>query len=275
MFRKCKVPYGLSSNDVVVERGRHLCLFEIWEGRIERTVNITVEPGGSCVFVALNNADSAQVVERGTVKEEARLHWINVTSGLKVQHTLESHVCGAHGTSVIDWVCLGAGTASQYIAARNIFDAPFGRGETTIFGAALDEAHIQCDGRVDISCSGDGTETRLCERVLILDPKASVRVLPCMDVRTNNVKASHTATVSRLTDDDLFYFGSRGIARDRARQMLVEGFLGEIINRIPDVNLRKRIVKGLFPKTGSRGPQSWGTPLKGKGPMGETVGFHP
>lgn len=257
MFRTCMVPQGSSSKTIVIKKREHVFLFERWYGHVERTVDITVESGASCVFVTLNSAESAEIVQRGTVKEGARLHWINITCGGYVQHTLESCVSGKGGTSTIDWVCLGMETAEYHLSARSIFDAPSGRGDITIHGAALDAARVQCDGKIDITARAEGTETRLCEGVLILDPKASVRVIPCLDVRTNNVKASHAATVSRLTDDDLFYFGSRGIEREVARQMLIEGFLGEIINRIPDKEIRAKILKNLIKKPAKRGSRGF------------------
>lgn len=251
MFKTCIVPSGKTSEVLIIEAGKCCGVFEVWSGEIQRTFDITIESGASCVIVTWNQADHAVIRQRGRIKGGGQLHWINVTCGLNVDHILESKVCGEKGRSTIDWVCLGSLAAEQRIVAQNIFDAPCGRGDVTMYGAALDCAHIQCDGKIKISCNGNGTETSLREGVLILDPKASVRIIPCLDVRTNNVKASHSATVSRLTDDDLFYFGSRGIERRAARQMLIEGFLGEIIKQIPDVNLRKRIEKGLFPKTGS------------------------
>ncbi|MBI3336985.1 SufD family Fe-S cluster assembly protein [Candidatus Peregrinibacteria bacterium] len=269
------VPLGAAPKELTVKRGRSDCFFEKWNGQGDRIIDIAVQPGASCVFVTFNQSGTSKIVQRGRVEKGGHLHWINVTCGKNVDHVLESRVCGEGGVSTIDWIFLGMETDTQHIRARNIFDACSGRGDITIHGAALDAAHIRCEGKIEISPFGDGTQTTLREGVLILDPEASVRVIPCLDVRTNNVKASHAATVSRLTDDDVFYFGSRGIARDAARQMLVEGFLGEIIQRVPDGNIRKKIQKELFPKTGSRGPQFWGTPLKGKGHMGETVGFRP
>lgn len=246
MFKTQIVPPGKSSEVLIVEEGKRCNVFEVYSGSTERTSEITIEKGAFCTLITFNMAEQSVVRQRGVVKAKGTLQWINVTCGKDVDHISESRVCGEGGNSIIDWVCLGSGAAEQRIVAQNIFDAPCGRGDVTMYGAALDCARIQCDGKIEISRNGHGTETSLREGILILDPKASVRVIPCLDVRTNNVKASHAATVSRLTDDDLFYFGSRGIARESARQMLIEGFLGEIINRIPDTNIRKTIQKEMF-----------------------------
>ena len=74
MLRTCTVPQGSSSKAVVVKKGEHVCWFEVWHGHLERTVNITVESGASCVFVTLNSADFAEIVELGSVSEGAPLH---------------------------------------------------------------------------------------------------------------------------------------------------------------------------------------------------------
>jgi Fe-S cluster assembly protein SufD len=66
----------------------------------------------------------------------------------------------------------------------------------------------------------------------MLDAIAKIDAVPGLEIRTNDVKASHSATVSRVTVEDLFYFQSRGIDPETARQMYVDGFLGSIVDRI-------------------------------------------
>ena len=79
----------------------------------------------------------------------------------------------------------------------------------------------------------------------MLDRTAKVDAIPGLEIKTNDVKASHSATVSRVTEEDLFYFGSRGIAEREARRMFVEGFLGELVAKIGDSASRKAILEAL------------------------------
>ncbi len=75
----------------------------------------------------------------------------------------------------------------------------------------------------------------------MLDKTANVDAIPGLEIRTNDVKASHSATVSRVTEEDLFYFRSRGIDPVTARHMFVEGFLYDLAERIYNPDLRERV----------------------------------
>jgi len=60
----------------------------------------------------------------------------------------------------------------------------------------------------------------------MLDPTAKVDAVPALEIKANDVKASHSASVRRVTPLDLFSFAARGIEGKMARTMYVEGFLG-------------------------------------------------
>jgi Fe-S cluster assembly protein SufB/Fe-S cluster assembly protein SufD len=80
----------------------------------------------------------------------------------------------------------------------------------------------------------------------MLDPTAKVDAIPGLEIKTNDVKASHSATVSRVTSEDLFYFAARGIEETIARQMYIEGFLVEVVDKIEDSALQEEMKQVLF-----------------------------
>jgi Fe-S cluster assembly scaffold protein SufB len=92
------------------------------------------------------------------------------------------------------------------------------------------KAYVRCDGLLEIGPGGGGTDAYLTEDVLMLDPTAKIDAVPGLEIKTNDVKASHSATVSRVTPEDLFYFAARGISQAEARRMYVEGFLNSVLN---------------------------------------------
>ena len=66
-------------------------------------------------------------------------------------------------------------------------------------------------------------------RALILSDKATSNSKPELEIYADDVICSHGATVGELDEDQIFYFLSRGIDRQKARHMLIEAFLSEII----------------------------------------------
>ena len=118
-------------------------------------------------------------------------------------------------------------------------------------GVAEEKGHVQCDGMIEIGNGGTGTDTYLTQDVLMLDKTAKVDAIPGLEIKTNDVRASHSATVSRVTDENLFYFAARGIIEKEARRMFVEGFLGEMVERIGDRAVREETLASVKGKYGT------------------------
>lgn len=106
------------------------------------------------------------------------------------------------------------------------------KGETVIKGIANGSSQVNVDGVIQIEKTGHSTDAKLSEHALILSHKATVRNLPILKIDTNDVKASHSASVSRINDEDIFYLESRGLDRKDGEEMLVEGFLNSVLERI-------------------------------------------
>ena len=189
-----------------------------------------------------------KITQRHTIGTGARLTVHIITLHPQVDHQLVSHVMGADSESGIDWMFYGKGTDRQTLNVQNIFDGRAGRGEILMRGIAEDRAQSVCNGMIEIGLKGGGTNTYLTQEVLMLDPTAKVDAVPGLEIKTNDVKASHSATVTRLTPEDLFYFASRGIPKKEARAMYVLGFLGAITERIGEESVREEIVKMIGEK---------------------------
>lgn len=218
-------------------------LFDTSSSKLHR-VHLEVGKESAVTYVSLSTDSMRHMT--ADVAEGASIHWHCTTLGTtKEPHTLSSRLCGRSATSNIDWIFRVRGEEKQMIAVRNVFAAPDGGGEITMKGVAEETAYASCEGMIEITEEGRGTNTYLTEDVLMLDATAKIDAIPGLEIRTNDVKASHSATVSRVTVEDLFYFQSRGITSETARAMYVDGFLGDLTERIPDEAVRKSVQKAL------------------------------
>lgn len=214
----------------------------------EASHNVTVEDGATCTVITINAADRVKILQKGMVGADAKLLWQNITiGGSDVTHDLVSHVTGANGESAVDWMFYTGGTDKQALSVRNIFDGREGSGEILMRGVAEETGYASAKGMIEIGLQGGGTNTYLTQEVLMLDASAKIDAVPGLEIKTNDVKASHSATVSRVSPEDLFYFASRGIPKNEARAMYVQGFLGMIADRIADEKVRED-VRGLIEK---------------------------
>ena len=68
---------------------------------------------------------------------------------------------------------------------------------------------------------------------LLLDEASRTDTIPDICVRNNDVTIAHEATVGKLSEEDLFYLMSRGIAEEEAKAMIVNGFIEPIVRLLP------------------------------------------
>ena len=217
----------------------------------ETELDIVIEEDASLTLVCVQNTPCSHgtIHQRTSIGAGAAFHLINITlEGDDVHHDLIARIEGAGGKSTIDWIFYGRGSMKQSLSARNIFDAPCGRGEITVHGVAEDHAQVSFDGCIEITKNGGGTDSYLTEKTLMLDATAKVDAVPGLEIKTNDVKASHSASISKVSNEDLFYFASRGIGEQEARRMYIEGFLGALLERIPDHSLREQIMMEIAKK---------------------------
>ncbi|MBI2117791.1 SufD family Fe-S cluster assembly protein, partial [Candidatus Peregrinibacteria bacterium] len=199
-----------------------------------------------CVSLVHPSSSHVRYVQRSIVEADGKIHWWNaVCGGSTVHHDLVSEVVGENGESTIDWVFLAQGKQQYDLSVQNIFHSSHGRGEVTVKGVASDHAHVGCHGAIVIGEGGGGTNTHLTQHVLMLDATTKVDAVPALEIKTNDVKASHSATVTKVSEDDLFYMTSRGLLPKEARQLYIDGFLGERIARIPVAPVWKEVIQIL------------------------------
>lgn len=105
-------------------------------------------------------------------------------------------------------------------------------GRVVIRGVAENGARVKVTGIIKIDKQAQGVDDFLEMRLLLLDSKSLAQAEPQLEIEANEVKASHAATVGQIDGETLFYLESRGITKEIAKEMVVEGFLNEVRSRI-------------------------------------------
>jgi len=222
------------------------------DAEVTHETDITLEDESCLRLLCIQECGSSATVsirQRTRIGNGPRLTMQNVSlGGHDVAHDLVSTITGNDATSSVDWMFYATGTERQKLSARNVFDGRNGAGEILMKGVAQDKAHTAANGLIEIGLKGGGTNTYLTQDVLMLDSSAKVDAVPGLEIKTNDVKASHSATVSRVTAEDLFYFGARGIPQTEAKRMYVLGFLGQITGRLPQGTWSDRILESIEAK---------------------------
>lgn len=109
-----------------------------------------------------------------------------------------------------------------------IHKVPNGKGRIKIRAIARNGARVNLVGEIIIEENCNRVDDFMDLKVLILDEKSSARVDPRLEIKSDQVKASHSASVSMVDANQISYMMTRGIDRDQAMELIRDGFLSEI-----------------------------------------------
>jgi len=100
------------------------------------------------------------------------------------------------------------------------------KGKILVRAVVGKKANLLVDGLIRIKKKLKGVDSSLEMRSLVLGEKAKVEMRPSLEVLANEVRVAHQATITRLSEEQIFYLMSRGLEKKEAKRLLVRGFLG-------------------------------------------------
>ena len=89
-------------------------------------------------------------------------------------------------------------------------------------------------GELKIAQDAQKTEAHQTNRNLLLSEDAEMRTQPQLEIYADDVQATHGASTGQLDEAALFYMQQRGIGKQKARQLLVNAFMKEVLDKIPE-----------------------------------------
>ena len=108
-----------------------------------------------------------------------------------------------------------------------------------------DNARGRFIGDLKIAPDAQQTEAHQTNRNLVLSEKAEMRTQPQLEIYADDVKATHGASTGQLDESALFYMQQRGIDKEKARQLLVNAFMKDVLTTISDEALREQLLNAI------------------------------
>lgn len=97
------------------------------------------------------------------------------------------------------------------------------------------------NGKILVRKDAQKTDAKQTNKNLLLSAEASINSKPQLEIFADDVKCTHGATVGQLDEEAIFYLRSRGIGVTQARQMLLKGFAGHVLDRLPFEPVRREL----------------------------------
>ncbi len=207
---------------------------------------ISLEEGASLNLYNILHTRAAWHFEtlRAALKKNARFDSLNVNVGGKaVRHSYRVQLQGENSEANLNglWMLEGSSTAHTHVLIEH--EAPRTRSLQKFKGVLNDHSQSSFEGKIWVASEAQKTEAYQLNHNLLLSQGAIARAKPNLEIFADDVKASHGATISQLDDAQLFYLNTRGIEKSAAKELLIDGFCREMIEKIPyDVLLRKLVI---------------------------------
>lgn len=118
-------------------------------------------------------------------------------------------------------------------------------------GVLKDNSESKYIGSIIIEKEASQTESFLDDNVLVLGNGTKNQSDPTLEIKNNDVKASHGSTTGRINEEEIFYLSSRGLSKTESENIIVEGFFEKLLNQIEDLKVREEIFQKIQTKLNS------------------------
>jgi hypothetical protein len=181
------------------------------------------------------------VTKRATCAEGATMEWIDGNIGSKVTMKYPAvFLLGEHAKGETLSIAFAGEGQHQDAGSKMVHAAPNTSSSIVSKSVARGGGRTSYRGLVQINEGAHGSKSSVVCDALLVDTISRSDTYPYVDIREDDVQMGHEATVSKVSEDQMFYLMSRGMSEEEAMAMIVRGFVEPIA---------KRAAHGVRPRT--------------------------
>ncbi|OQO93731.1 Fe-S cluster assembly protein SufB [Saccharomonospora piscinae] len=200
-------------------------------------VEIIVKKGGRCRYTTIQNWSNNVynlVTKRAKAEEGATMEWIDGNIGSKVTMKYPSvFLMGEHAKGEVLSVAFAGEGQHQDAGAKMEHLAPHTSSTIVSKSVARGGGRTSYRGLVKVAKRAYNSKSSVVCDALLVDTISRSDTYPYVDIRNDDVSMGHEATVSKVSEDQLFYLMSRGLTEEEAMAMVVRGFVEPIARELP------------------------------------------
>ena len=189
------------------------------------------------------------VTKRAVAEAGATMEWVDGNIGSKVTMKYPSiYLTGEHAKGETLSVAFAGPGQHQDTGAKMIHLAPHTKSSILAKSIARGGGRTGYRGEVRVESNAHHAANSVVCDALLVDTISRSDTYPAIDIRTDDAELGHEATVSRVSEQQLFYLMSRGLAQEEAMAMIVRGFIEPIARELPmeyALELNKLIEMGM------------------------------
>lgn len=200
-------------------------------------VEIYVKKNASCRYTTIQNWSNDVynlVTKRAIVEENGLMEWIDGNVGSKVNMKYPCCILngkGAKGNCIS--IAVATGNQIQDTGAKMIHLAPNTTSNIISKSIAAKGGNASYRGTVNISKNATNSESTVKCDTIIVDDISKSDTIPINKLSNPSSFIEHEATVSKISKEKLFYLMSRGISEEKAKELIIMGFIDKFREELP------------------------------------------
>jgi Fe-S cluster assembly protein SufB len=200
-------------------------------------VEIIVKKGARARYTTIQNWSPNVynlVTKRSVAYEDATMEWHDANLGSKLTMKYPAiHLLGkrAHG-EILSIAFAGKGQ-HQDAGGKIIHAAPDTSSQVISKSISMHGGRSSYRGLLKVYEGATNSKSNVVCDALLMDEESRTDTYPSIEIDEQNVTIGHEASVSKVSEDMLFYLTSRGISEDQANAMIVSGFIEPIAKELP------------------------------------------
>src|ERR1700710_593563 len=200
-------------------------------------VEIIVKKGARCRYTTIQNWSNNVynlVTKRATCEAGATMEWVDGNIGSKVTMKYPAvWMTGEHAKGEVLSIAFAGVDQHQDTGAKMLHLAPNTSSNIVSKSVARGGGRTSYRGLVQVNKGAHGSRSSVKCDALLVDTISRSDTYPYVDIREDDVTMGHEATVSKVSENQLFYLMSRGMTEDEALAMVVRGFVEPIAKELP------------------------------------------
>jgi len=200
-------------------------------------VEIIVKKNARCRYTTIQNWSNNVynlVTKRAVAQQGATMEWIDGNIGSKVTMKYPAvWLVGEHAKGETLSVAFAGEGQHQDAGAKMVHAAPNTSSTIISKSVARGGGRTSYRGLIQVNEGSYNAKTTVKCDALLIDDISRSDTYPYIDCREDDVSMGHEATVSRISEDQLFYLMQRGLNEDEAAAMIVRGFVEPIARELP------------------------------------------
>ena len=209
-------------------------------------VELIARPGSHIEFSSLDELSQDTTLyfnRRAKIEKDAHVEWaIAFMNDCNTLGDLDSELVGEG--SFADSKAIAVTTGDQRVGINNRVTnrGPHSTGLINQRGVLLENSRLIFNGIGQIVHGAHGSKADQQNRVLMMSDEAHGDANPLLLIDENDVIAAHAASVGPVDKVQMNYLMSRGIPYDQAQRLVIRGFLGAVLDAIPNKDVRRKMI---------------------------------